>query len=77
MNKKESLKDLQSLMNIGESISEDLYSLGIRSASEFMTKDPEKLYAELKKKSGGKLDKCVLYTFKGAKLNKKWWLCKD
>ncbi len=54
MDKQESLKELETLENIG------------RISAE-----------KLKAKSGGKLDRCVLYQFRGAKLGKPWWTCKD
>ena len=39
--------------------------------------DPAKLYKKLKKKSGGKLDKCVLYQLQGAVLEIPWPKCKN
>jgi len=73
--KQKSIKDLQSLKNIGKTTAERLYSLGIRSSEEMKRSDPKKLYEKLKKKSGNKLDKCVLYQFQGAISNKSWWRC--
>ena len=75
--KSKSLKDLESLKNVGKITAKRLYSLGIRSPKDMKNSNPKELYEKLKKKHGGKLDKCVLYQFKGAKLNKPWWKCKD
>ena len=76
MDKEESIKNLQTLTNIGKITAEKLYSLGIRNKEEMKTINPEKLYEKLNKKEGKKLDRCVLYQFRGAKLNKSWWKCK-
>lgn len=77
MDKQESLKELETLENIGRISAEKLYALGIRTPEQMRKTDPEKLYEKLKAKSGGKLDRCVLYQFRGAKLGKPWWTCKD
>jgi len=77
MKKQESLKDLQTLINVGKTTAKKLYSLGIKTPKDMKNTNPEKLYEKLKKKSGGKLDRCVLYQFRGAKINKPWWECKD
>jgi len=75
--KQESIKNLKTLLNIGKTTAERLYSLGVKTPKDMKNSNPEELYKRLKKKHGGKLDKCVLYQFKGAKLNKPWWECKD
>ncbi len=77
MTKKESLKQLQSLINIGPVAAENLYSMSIRSPEQLKKADPEKLFEKLKRKRGGKLDRCVLYQFRGAIKNKPWPKCKD
>lgn len=71
------IKDLQSLSNIGPAIAERLYSIGIKTAKQMRRSNPERIYEKLKKKEGGKLDKCVLYTLRGAILNIPWWECKN
>ncbi|MFH1798802.1 MAG: helix-hairpin-helix domain-containing protein [Candidatus Omnitrophota bacterium] len=71
------VKDLQSLHNIGPAIAERLYSIGITTARQMKQSNPEKTYEELKKKEGGKLDKCVLYVLRGAILDIPWCKCKD
>ena len=57
----EKLKRLQMLRNIGPK----------------MAADPDALYEELKRRNGGKLDRCVLYAFRGAKHGIPWPQCKD
>jgi len=76
MDKQKSIKDLESLINVGKITAEKLYSLGIKTSKDMVNSNPEKLYERLKKRRGGKLDICVLYQFRGAKLNKPWWKCK-
>ena len=72
-----SIKSLQSLQNIGPATAERLYSIGIKTPEQMKQADPEKLYEKLKRKSGGQLDKCVLYQFRGAVLNIPWPKCKN
>lgn len=64
-------------MNIGVVTAEKLYSIGIKTPTQMKNSNPERLYEELEKKHGGKLDKCVLYQFRGAILDIPWWKCKD
>ncbi len=74
--KQKSLKELQTIINIGPVAAEELYSMGIRSPAQLKRADPEKLYEKLKRRRGGKLDRCVLYQFRGAIKNKPWPKCK-
>ncbi len=71
------LKSLQSLQNIGPATAEKLFSIGIKTPEQMKQSDPEKLYEKLKRKSGGKLDKCVYYQLKGAVLDIPWPECKN
>lgn len=73
----EAIKRLRSLRNIGVVTAEKLYSIGIRTPEQIMKSNPEKLYEKLKAKRGGKLDRCVLYQIRGAKLDELWWKCKN
>lgn len=73
----ESIKHLQTLRNIGPATAERLYSIGIKSPEQMTQSDPEKLYEKLKRKEGGKLDKCVLYQLRGAVLDVPWSKCKN
>jgi len=73
----EQLKRLQMLRNIGPKIAADLLSLGIGSPEQMLRADPEALYEELKRRNGGRLDRCLLYAFRGAKHGIPWPQCKD
>lgn len=73
---KQSAKNLETLRNVGKTTAEKLYSIGVKTPEQMRKASPEKLYEKLKKKSGGKLDRCVLYQFRGAILDKPWWKCK-
>ncbi len=75
--KQKAIYDLQSLRNIGPVAAKSLYSIGIRTPEQFKQSDPEELYEELKRRRGGKLDKCVLYQLRGALLDVPWPKCKD
>jgi hypothetical protein len=77
VSKEKAIKELCSLSNIGEKIAEKLFNIGCKSVEDFKKSKPEDLYEKIRKKSGGELDKCVLYTFYGAQLGKPWWECKD
>ena len=73
----ERLRRLQMLRNIGPKMARDLLSLGIESPEQMLEADPEALYEELKHRNGGRLDRCVLYAFRGAKHGIPWPTCKD
>ena len=75
--KKKTIASLQSLRNIGPVTAEALYSIGIKTPEQFGQSDPEELYEELKKRRGGRLDKCVLYQLRGALLDVPWPKCKN
>mgnify|MGYP001603221503 CR=1 FL=1 len=87
MKSQNSREELQKIPGVGESLSKDLYSLGIRSIGDLKNKSPEDLFEALCKRQGRKIDRCVLYTFRCAvyyasdkshepeKL--KWWNWKD
>jgi len=77
MNKKsEAIKKLQTLRNIGPATAERLYSVGIKTPEQLRNSNPEKLYERLRRKAGNKLDRCVLYQFRGAARDVSWWECK-
>ncbi len=75
--KRKSIMSLQSLRNIGPVTAEALYSIGIETPEQLKQSSPEELYEELKRRRGGKLDKCVLYQLRGALLDIPWPKCKD
>lgn len=74
--KSEAIKRLQTLRNIGPATAEKLYSIGIESPEQLKRSSPENLYEKLRKKAGGRLDKCVLYQLQGAVLDIPWPDCK-
>ena len=75
--KTETVKRLQSLRNIGLVTAKKLYSIGIRTPEQIIKSNPERLFEKLKAKHGEKLDRCVLYQIRGAKLDELWWKCKN
>jgi nucleotidyltransferase/DNA polymerase involved in DNA repair len=74
--KSEAIKRLQTLRNIGPTTAEKLYSIGIKTPEQLRRSSPESLYEKLRKKAGGRLDKCVLYQLRGAILDIPWPECK-
>lgn len=75
--KRQIMKDLQTLQNIGPATAKRLYLIGIKTSRQMRRSDPVELYEKLKKKEGGILDKCVLYQLRGAILDIPWPKCKD
>ncbi len=73
----EALTRLRTLRNIGPKMEADLLSLGIDTAEQMRAADPDALYEELRRRNGGKLDRCVLYAFRGAKYDIPWPACMD
>lgn len=73
----ERLRRLQSLRNIGPKMAADLHSLGIETPEQMLEANPEALYEQLRLRNGGKLDRCVLYAFRGAKYDIPWPKCMD
>lgn len=84
---KQILKELRTIPGVGEKIAEDLLGLGIRSVPALKGKDPERLYRDLCRKSGGPVDRCMLYVLRCAVYfasnrthdpeRLKWWNWKD
>lgn len=64
--KAESLKDLQRIPGIGKACAQDLWNLGVRKVSDLKSKNPELLYKKLCVMQGGRVDRCMLYTFRCA-----------
>ena len=75
--KQKTIKELETLRNIGPATAERLYSVGIKTAKQMKQSNPEKLYEKLKEKEGGILDKCVLYQLRGAISSVPWPKCKN
>ncbi len=86
-NKKQILKALQKLPNVGPATAEDIYSLGYRSLADMKSADPEKMYAKLEKLAGTHVDRCMLYVCRSLVYMAKhpgykdkkvlWWKFKD
>lgn len=64
--KKISLKEFQKIPGIGPSIANDLWNLGFKHIADLKGANPEKLYADLCKLQGCKVDRCMLYVFRCA-----------
>lgn len=85
--KSEIIRELKTIPGIGKSLSEDLYSIGIRGIADLKGQDPEMLYRKLNSLTGSLQDRCVLYTFRCAVYFAsgeehdpellKWWNWKD
>jgi hypothetical protein len=81
------LADLRQLPGVGRKTAEDLWELGLRSASDLRGQDPEALYQKLCRLQGAKIDRCMLYVFRCAVYYAshqqhqpellKWWNWKD
>jgi Pathogenicity locus len=82
-----SLTDFQRIPGIGKSLAQDLWDLGYRSVDELNGEDPEAMYQAHCDQRGMKVDRCVLYAFRGAVYYAsnnvhdlellKWWNWKD
>ncbi len=87
IDKAASLKELQQIPGIGKSIAGDLWELGIRSVADLKGRNPERLYLKRCEQQGVKIDRCLLYVFRGAVYFAsrkkhdpellKWWNWKD
>ncbi len=60
------MNPLTTIPGVGKSIAADLNGIGVYRVEELKGKDPEKLYQQLCKKQGVRLDPCVLYTMRCA-----------
>ncbi|MBE9506264.1 MAG: TfoX/Sxy family DNA transformation protein [Chloroflexi bacterium] len=76
-NVEERVRQLTMLRNVGEKTALALLDLGIETPEQMFEADPETLFEEMKHRRGGKLDRCVLYLFRGAKHGIAWPECKD
>jgi hypothetical protein len=82
-----SLKELQTIPGIGESLSQDLLDLGYRKVYDLKGENPESMYQNLMDLRGQHVDRCVLYVFRCAVYYAsnsvhepellKWWKWKD
>ena len=84
---KTALKNLRQIPGVGEKIAGDLWELGISSAEDLKSRDPEELYQRLCQLQGAKIDRCMLYVLRTAVYFAsssrhdpellKWWNWKD
>jgi hypothetical protein len=65
-------KRLRSLPNIGAVTEKKLQQIGIRSAADFLRRDPYDVFAELRQKVDPTLCRCALASIVGAKLGLPW-----
>ncbi len=77
----------QEIPGVGPSIAEDLANLGYHETAELRGEDPERMFENLCRLRGEKIDRCVLYVFRCAVYYAsneahdaallKWWNWKD
>jgi hypothetical protein len=65
-------KSLRSLANIGTVTERKLNRIGIRTADDFLGRDPYQVFAELRQKVDPTLCRCALALIVGAKLGLPW-----
>ena len=63
---------LTSLLNIGSTTARKLERVGVRSAEDFLARDPYELFHTLRRKVDPTLCRCALAGLVGAKLNAPW-----
>ena len=66
------MSDLTSLPNIGKVIAGKLQKLGIKTAEDFLARDPYQVFDELLENADPTLCRCVLASIVGAHRGKKW-----
>jgi hypothetical protein len=79
--------DLETIPGIGPNMAAHLRRLGIRGVADLRGQSPEALYERDRELAGGRLDPCVLYTYRCAvyfasterhdPVLLKWWSWKD
>lgn len=81
------LSPLMEIPGVGKKTAEDLWGMGMRSATDLADREPQELYDELCVRQGCAVDRCMLYVFRCAVYfvsNErhdpellKWWNWKD
>ncbi|HEY0720261.1 MAG TPA: helix-hairpin-helix domain-containing protein [Gammaproteobacteria bacterium] len=77
--KRDHIRQLTDLPNIGPSMARDLELIGIHTPQQLVDKDPLQLYQRLCRKSGARQDPCVLDVFisvtrfMSGEEAKSWW----
>jgi hypothetical protein len=59
-------RTFRDLISVGPAIERDFQLLGVKSVDDLATRDPEKLYQRLCRKTGMLQDPCVLDVFRAA-----------
>ncbi|MFH1051709.1 MAG: helix-hairpin-helix domain-containing protein [bacterium] len=87
IDKKEILKQFQTIPGVGKSIAGDLWNMGYRSIEQLKDQDAEQMYEDICRLFGTHVDRCMLYVFRCAvyyvseKEHEpellKWWNWKD
>ena len=85
--KADALKEFQTIPGVGRSIAEDFWNLGLRKVADLKRRNPRRLYDELCRLEGVRIDRCMLYVMRCAiyfaSTRKprpellKWWNWKD
>jgi hypothetical protein len=57
------VKKFTDIPNVGEAMTRDFISMGLREPKDLMRKDPFRLYKKMCAQSGGRQDPCVLDTY--------------
>jgi hypothetical protein len=65
-------RPLTSLRNIGSTTARKLELIGVRSAEDFLARDPYEVFYTLRRKVDPTLCRCALAGLVGAKLNAAW-----
>jgi len=58
--------DLQGIPGVGPAIATDLRGIGMREVADLRGRNAERLYDALCRRTGRKVDRCVLYVFRCA-----------
>ncbi len=59
-------RKLEELVSVGPAIRRDFEVLGIRTVAQLARQEPESLHRRLQRKTGQRLDPCVLDVFRAA-----------
>lgn len=79
MTREQSLRELQTIPNIGPAMAADLFFLGITSKADLVDRDPMEMYETLCRKTGQRHDPCVIdvfmaaVDFAGGAAARPWW----
>ncbi len=60
------IKEFKKLPGVGKSIAQDFIDLGFSVIPELRGENPQRLFDELCKLRNERIDRCVLYVFRGA-----------